>query len=240
MTQHLSLKDEDLVATTIHHTKAKEEMMHRKRETKKTRQDKPHESMDKTTQPITLPGGVRLRTERHDFLKREVIQNVQRDGLHVVGVYGERFCPPFAYSVGLYQTFGQPEIFIIGLSDVNLGPAVIKDIGRLIRKGVKFADGTESDQIIKRHPCAFREVLKEFYPLYFGFANWYYRGWNYPVLQCVYPDHEGRFPWQPGASPELRAQQPVLSSLSAMTHKTVLSSLIEAMQMSLTSNEEAQ
>lgn len=108
-----------------------------------------------------------------------------------------------------------------------------------MKNGAKFEDGTESDQIIKRHACKFREVDRSFYCQYFGFANWYYRGTKFPVLQCIYPDQEGRYPWQPGTSPEFRARQPVPSSRLAAMPAPLVSSRYAAMQLDLTTNEEA-
>ena len=228
MTQHLSLKDEDLVATTIHHTKAKEEQMNRKCDTKKTRQDQPHESMDKRTQPISVPIGIAIW--------RKINQDMRQYGWHVVGVPGEPFRHPLTYSMGFCQTFGQPEMVVVGLPVQDLGPAIINDLGRLMKKGVTFEDGTESDQIFKHYPCMFRKVDWDCYGRYFGRARMYDRG--FPMLQCVYPDQQGRYPWQPGASPELCARQPLLSSPFTAMPDSELTTLLSAMRVNFSSNEE--
>ena len=107
----------------------KEQVMNRNRDMKQTLQDQPQESGVKAIQPISLPGGVTPRTSGHDFLERELIQNVQRYGWHVVGVYGERFSPPFAYSVGLYKTLGQPEVVVVGLPVEDLRPLLSMMLG---------------------------------------------------------------------------------------------------------------
>ena len=198
--------------------------MNRKRDMKKTRHDQSHESRIKTTQPISLPCGCGVCERGYAAVKREIIEDVQRDGWHVTSVFGgDR---PFGYSIGLYETFGQPEIVIVGLR-LERVPGIIDTIGALMKQGVKFEDGTESDQVLKGYPCTFRTVGWEFYGQYFGAGIWYYGGLSFPVLQCVYPDYEGRYPWQPGASPEFRAQQPVLAMRCS------------EIQLNFTSNEEA-
>ena len=239
MTQHLSLKDEDLVATTIHHTKAKEEQMNRKCDTKKTRQDQSHELMIETTQPILLSGGITPRHRPLLTIIQEIVRNVRKIGWHVVSVLATPFSQPFAYSIGLYKTFGQPEMVVVGLPVQDLGPAIINDIGRLMKKGVTFEDGTENDQIIKHCPCTFREVDMVRYCQYFTLGNTCYQDSEFPMLQCVYPDREGHYPWQPGASLELCARQPLLCSLFAAIPNTELTAMLSAMRVNGTSNEEA-
>ena len=202
--------------------------MHRNRDTKKTRQDQPHESMDKTTKTISRPCGCRACARGIAAVQREIIHDVQRDGWSILGVLGEPSSPPFAYSIGLYQTLGQPEIAIVGLPVEDRAPIILHNIVDLMNEGVTFEDGTESDQVLDRYACTFCSVHRDFYQEYLGAAIWYYGGLDFPVLQCVYPDRKGRYPWQPGASSGFRASQPVLS----LRHLP--------MQMNLTSNEEAQ
>jgi hypothetical protein len=40
---------------------------------------------------------------------------------------------------------------------------------------------------------------------------WFYEGLDFPVLQSVWPDKEGNFPWEPEFSSELNALQPLLT-----------------------------
>ncbi|MFL5577733.1 MAG: DUF4262 domain-containing protein [Gemmatimonadaceae bacterium] len=44
-----------------------------------------------------------------------------------------------------------------------------------------------------------------------GFARWFYGGDDFPVLQVVYPDRTGRYPWEDGVAEGFRAVQPVLA-----------------------------
>jgi len=114
--------------------------MNRNRDTKKTLQDQPQESKVKTTQSISLPSGIRPQTIGYNAAHWKILQDVQQRGWHVV-IYGNRCGAPFAYSIGLYQTLGQPEICIVGQPEGPLMPDIINDIGALMKKGVKFEEG---------------------------------------------------------------------------------------------------
>jgi hypothetical protein len=54
-----------------------------------------------------------------------------------------------------------------------------------------------------RDPASYREHV--------GYARWFYRGDEFPLLQLVWPDKAGRFPGEPGANPALARQQPLLA-----------------------------
>jgi Domain of unknown function (DUF4262) len=49
------------------------------------------------------------------------------------------------------------------------------------------------------------------YKEYIGCARWFYRGDNFPILQCVWPDSRYRYPWHPEYAAALALRQPVLN-----------------------------
>ena len=50
----------------------------------------------------------------------------------------------------------------------------------------------------------------EWYTTFFGYALWFYRGRDVPILQCVWTDRSQRYPWDPEFRPDWREQQPLL------------------------------
>jgi hypothetical protein len=52
--------------------------------------------------------------------------------------------------------------------------------------------------------------LPRHYRDYFGYARWFYHGDDFPVLQCVWPDRQHRYPWHPACHESARQRQPVL------------------------------
>ena len=83
-------------------------------------------------------------------------------------------------------------------------------IQRLVREGRVFQADSESNDVLKGYACAFRTVDKTHYHEYLGYARWFYGGDDFPVLQLVWPDKNGRFPWDADFADSLRWSQPVL------------------------------
>lgn len=118
--------------------------------------------------------------------------------------------PVFSYSVGLFHTLEHPEIVIIGLSQ-HIGHKLINDVGEKVLGGSRFEDGMISSELLKGYDCTFKEVPLHVYEEYFGRAIDFYESENFPVLQLVYPDREGRWPWDVAANEGFRLGQPVLA-----------------------------
>lgn len=150
-----------------------------------------------------------VRTHGDDEHEQRVIDDVQRCGWHIVAIE-DGPGPQFAYSIGLFHTLGQPEIIMFGLRSTTAGK-IINTIGEEMRKGAKFEDWHESDQILDGYSCIFRKVDPDLYSEYVGYAMWFYRPDKFPVLQCVWPDKAGRYPWQPGVTAEFFERQPILA-----------------------------
>jgi len=116
----------------------------------------------------------------------------------------------FAYSIGLFHTFRHPEIIIFGLA-VKVLHAVINAIGEQVSKGSRFEHLDEAGEVLEGYNVCFRTVERKHYPEYLGYARWFYQGDDFPVLQCVWPDSQQRYPWHGNFSENLAGRQPLLS-----------------------------
>jgi hypothetical protein len=152
-----------------------------------------------------------VQTTWQDENERHVIEDVQQYGWHIAAIEDDPEGPAFAYSIGIYHTLKLPEIIIFGLSSTDTMANIINTIGAEMQKGTKFEDWMESNQILNGYNCMFRQVDESFYPEYLGYAMWFHRPDDFPVLQCVWPDRQGYYPWQPQFPAELYACQPVLA-----------------------------
>jgi hypothetical protein len=143
-----------------------------------------------------------------DDIERRVVDDVRAYGFHVIKVMEDEEGPGFAYSVGLFHTLEHPEILIVGL-DLDVMHGMISGIHDQIREGRRFEARMQSAGILEGYECAFRVVAAKYYRELFGCAKWFYRGTDFPALQCVWPDMAGNFPWMKDFNPQLRERQPI-------------------------------
>jgi len=132
-----------------------------------------------------------------DDYDREILGDIRRVGWSVIAIHeegGQEW--PYTFSVGLFHTFGQPEILFAGLEPRQAGD-LTNIIGDAMRAGVEFIPGARWEQM-QGLPLYFVAVGKDRYEEYVGYARWLYGGSDFPLLQCVCPDEQGRFPWEQG------------------------------------------
>ena len=138
-----------------------------------------------------------VRTQADDDSDRKLLADVDSHGWHLVAIRDAPDDPPYVFSVGIYHTLGQPELCIFGLSSANAMGTILNGIGELMRGGETFQDWHESEDVLEGYACMFRRVDPRHYAEYFGYARWFHESDDFPMLQCVWPDREGRFPWDP-------------------------------------------
>jgi hypothetical protein len=115
----------------------------------------------------------------------------------------------WAYSTGLYYSYGHPEILMLNLQ-LDSMHEIINLIGASVKKGKTFEPGKPYADILERFNCSFQSVLPAYYEEYVGFSMWFYEGDSFPILQCFWPDTSNRFPWQPDCDADVRESQPLL------------------------------
>jgi len=145
--------------------------------------------------------------------------------------------PEFTYTVGLHTPGSStPELFMSGLSretrvhwmlhlgfliqgppplHVQLRMAQAKLVpvealtfppgGQVFLPGVRYPDLAGNAL-----PTCFGEVDQQYYEHYFGQALVFHGTPNFPVLQVVWPDTRGHFPFEQGFEPRFRNKQHLL------------------------------
>ena len=144
-----------------------------------------------------------------DAAEAKLLADVAKYGWHVMGVTEDDEGPAFAYSIGLYRTWQHPEIIIFGLGH-DVMHQMINNIVHEIKNAHRFADGDESGEIIQGYDVTFRTVPVSNYKDYFGYALWFYNGFGFPALQCLWPDCYGRYPWDDEYPESMRWRQPAV------------------------------
>jgi len=76
--------------------------------------------------------------DKHEL---KAIEDIRNHGVHILHVFDEKGeAPEFSYTVGLWHTYGHPEILISGLKE-SLRQSLLNHLNRLIAKGREFKDG---------------------------------------------------------------------------------------------------
>ena len=147
-----------------------------------------------------------------------IVENVRDYGCQVISVFDpEETLPTFAYSVGFWETVGQPEVIILGLPS-QMGHFAINEVLRQCQAGLQLYDGQRIEGLFEEFDviCVARTVDESnLVPDYFNSAIWYHsmrRGTPLDdALQLVW-SYEGFYPWDEGAPTELFEDQPLLYS----------------------------
>jgi hypothetical protein len=141
-----------------------------------------------------------------DVIESKLNDDIQRYGWHVLNVLPEAGHPPHSYSIGLFATFGHPEIVVVGLAG-DRAHRFINNLVDEIRDGAVFEGGCRYGHILEGHEVAFVRVDREFYSATFGRAIDYYGSASFPIVQMVWPDRNNAFPWEPACEGDIRTLQ---------------------------------
>lgn len=148
-----------------------------------------------------------------DEFEEKAIANIVEYGVHVLNVFDpEGRDPKFNYSVGLWHNYNHPEVLIYGL-EADIGAQLINDIAEKCRQGDPVpTNRLTSSEYVQSFDVQFVQVPKSHYKEHFGRALWLYQGDDFPVLQMVFPDKNGDWPWTDGVSDDFKWFQPVLGA----------------------------
>jgi hypothetical protein len=148
---------------------------------------------------------------RLDDTDRKVLADVEQYGWHCLHIHDDGQVPFWTFTIGLVRTWSHPEIVVFGLPDTT-AHEVLSDIVRRIEGGEQLESGRTYDDVFgNRVPARFVEVDPAAYSAFLGYAQWFYETEaDFPVIQLVWPDKAGRFPWEAGCTVS-REHQPVLT-----------------------------
>jgi hypothetical protein len=149
------------------------------------------------------------RTIATDAGEQKLLDDVAKFGWHCMNVLGDEDHEPFTYTVGLFETYGHPELLIYGVPR-DVAHAVLRIAADAVADGKPLNLGEPTDELLEGYACVFVPVPLSEYPEHVGFARWYYEGDHFPVQQVIWPSKSGQFPWHPQASTAFRKKQPVL------------------------------
>lgn len=144
-----------------------------------------------------------------DERDRKLVADVHRHGWGVIGISGDERLPGWAFTVGLWHSFASPEAAMFGLRVPDM-QHWLNQLGEEIRVGHLPRPDELRNGILADVPVTFRPVHDSWYAELFGFALWFTQRPPLPIVEVVWPDREGRFPWEDGCGARCRDDQPQL------------------------------
>jgi hypothetical protein len=146
-----------------------------------------------------------------DETEQNIRDTIEEYGWYVALIDDEGDGPGtrFAYSIGMVQSLGHPEVLVIG-QPVELMAYLINEIGERARDGAPCAIGEPIEGLLDDYDCVLKPVDPSHYDDYLGYGLAYAGTRDFPVVQLVWPDKEGIFPWEPGCHEALAELQPQL------------------------------
>jgi hypothetical protein len=143
------------------------------------------------------------------WTKERITADIKRIGWSVAGVLGDKKEPPWAYTVGLWQSYRTPELVVGG---VNLETSCewLNQLASKRRDGESVPADTPMVGPWPPHMMVLRQVHDNWMVDLLAQIQNYYGTDPVPVEQVVWSDHHGRFPREPGFPHELRNKQPML------------------------------
>ena len=139
----------------------------------------------------------------------EALQQIAEFGATNIHVLADEHSMSWTYSTGMYDTWGQPEILMTGYPS-GLAASILNTIADRNRAGQFLTPEQREPDLIQQYDCIFRPVENVWVQRLMLRSNWFYGEVPFPVLQCICPDFENRFPWEPNYDPEWRARQALL------------------------------
>lgn len=141
--------------------------------------------------------------------EKQILSDIAEYGFHVALIDGDGYSPSFAYTIGLFKTYGYPELVCFGLN-FDLLHSVLWEGKRLLDKQPKPDSDTGYPDFLEGFDVRFITVDETRYSDYFGYAKWFYGSWQFPVLQIVWPDKQALYPWDKDFNSNWKYKQPLL------------------------------
>ena len=118
--------------------------------------------------------------------------------------------PGYGYTIGFEQSFGFPEVVIVGLKPVA-AKGLAEMLADLLRGGTQIPVGELFRGLYDgEQRAALLPVDMDSMAAMFGSANSWYGDQPYRMVQLVWPDRNGWLPWEIGFDPSMAAVQLLL------------------------------
>jgi hypothetical protein len=143
---------------------------------------------------------------------RSVLDDIEKNGVQLFFDEDEESGSSRAFTLGLWHLRQRPEVVALGLPE-DLAVQVLELVIDDVEDGVVYEAGQKHEGIVHGYPVWFGKVRKEQAAALLPELASVYGDVDVPVLQLVYPDKQGRWPWDADVREGFRDSQPVLERI---------------------------
>ncbi len=138
-----------------------------------------------------------------------ILTQVGSAGWAVPGVPGDGTTPPWAYSIGLWASYGHPDIAVFGRPLTQLA-VIAKALCKRVADEDFLSAGDEIDDV-----CRNRLAMRDIHPSWrlttlFHASDQFHGYIRPPMFQVAWADRDGNLPWEQRFEPMLANAQPML------------------------------
>ena len=123
----------------------------------------------------------------YDPCNPRIKEAIEEQGFYVCNFERHGQMPEFSYTVGFTETWGHPEMLVMGLN-VETNSHCLVQCAELVEHGERLTPGWEYSDIVQC-PVQFVDILPQHIPNHFGFGLEYYGKQKFKALQLVWPDN---------------------------------------------------
>src|SRR5690606_24619821 len=116
-----------------------------------------------------------VRTVGEDQREQKVIDDIATHGWHCVNIMADGELPPYSFSVGLFHSYGHPELIIFGLR-ADVAHQILTIAADAAKRGAPLDLTQPTDELLNNYSCCFVQVPITEYHDNVGYCRWYYLG----------------------------------------------------------------
>ena len=152
------------------------------------------------------------RTRTTAAADQKLFDDIEEFGWHCLHVLEEEGLPAFSFTIGLFASYGYPELLIYGLPR-KTAHGILTIAAKAAKDGHPIAAGEPTDALLNGYSCLLVPIAQEHYREHLGTAIWYYEHKLFPAMQVVWPNKDALFPWHEAASSSFRSAQPYIGAV---------------------------
>jgi len=121
--------------------------------------------------------------------------------------------PGYAYSIGMPDAVGFPDVAVFGLTPVAT-KGLVTLVADACRGGTEIPIGVEVVGLLDNDlRCLFAPIDLTVWGAWFATAQAWFRGDTFEIVQLIYPDRNGFMPYETGYEQRMALAQPVIATI---------------------------